>query len=72
MAKKSKHPRVPASPRESEKLHANPALVPKLRFPEFRGAGHWTTELTLMSGLYLMLIKRADGREISGLRAYES
>jgi hypothetical protein len=44
MAKKSKHPRVPASPRESEKLHANPALVPKLRFPEFRSAGHWTTE----------------------------
>jgi type I restriction enzyme S subunit len=23
---------------------AKPALVPKLRFPEFRGAGDWTTE----------------------------
>jgi type I restriction enzyme S subunit len=44
MAKKSKHPRVPATPRESEKEDGNPALVPKLRFPEFRGAGHWTTE----------------------------
>ena len=26
------------------KEDANPALVPKLRFPEFRGAGDWTTE----------------------------
>ena len=26
------------------KEEAKPALVPKLRFPEFRGAGEWTTE----------------------------
>ena len=72
MAKKSKHPRVPATPRESEKEDGNPALVPKLRFPEFRGAGHWTTEITLMSDLHPLLTKRAGGREIAGLRGYES
>jgi type I restriction enzyme S subunit len=26
------------------KEEATPALVPKLRFPEFRDAGGWTTE----------------------------
>jgi type I restriction enzyme S subunit len=33
-----------ASPRENQEEDAKPALVPKLRFPEFRGAGEWTTE----------------------------
>jgi type I restriction enzyme S subunit len=42
MAKKSKHPRVPASPRESEKEDGKPGLVPKLRFPEFRVELAWT------------------------------
>jgi type I restriction enzyme S subunit len=41
MAKKSKHPRVPATPRESEKEDGNHALVPKLRFPEFRKEPSW-------------------------------
>jgi type I restriction enzyme S subunit len=39
MAKKS--PRVPASPRESEKEDGKPTLVPKLRFPEFRELEGW-------------------------------
>ena len=44
MSKKSPSPlppRVPASPRESEKEDGNPALVPKLRFPEFEKESGW-------------------------------
>ena len=37
-------PRVPASPRESEKEDGNPALVPKLRFPEFRESDLWNAD----------------------------
>lgn len=56
MAKKS--PRVPASPRESEKEDGNPALVPKLRFPEFRGTEAWKANklarwVQLVSGIHL-------------------
>jgi type I restriction enzyme S subunit len=45
MSKKSPSPlppRVSAPPRESEKEEGNPALLPKLRFPEFVGARPWT------------------------------
>jgi type I restriction enzyme S subunit len=41
MAKKSKNARVPASRRESAMEDGNPALVPKLRFPEFRESPGW-------------------------------
>jgi type I restriction enzyme S subunit len=44
MSPKSKNLRASASPRENQEEDAKPALVPKLRFPEFRGAGEWTTE----------------------------
>jgi type I restriction enzyme S subunit len=53
MAKKS--PRVPASPRESEKEDGNPTLVPKLRFPEFRDAQGWT-----LSQLSELLVSAPD------------
>jgi|GEM_PF-4294222 hypothetical protein len=51
-------------------------LVPKLRFPEFRDAGEWknkplAAELALMDDLIPLLKKLAQGREISGLGAYE-
>lgn len=36
---------MPSKPKTTAtKEEAKPALVPKLRFPEFRGAGDWTTE----------------------------
>jgi type I restriction enzyme S subunit len=41
MAKKSKHPRVPASPRESAMEDGQSGLLPKLRFPEFKGKSAW-------------------------------
>ena len=41
MAKKSKPLSVSASLREPEKQDGTPALVPKLRFPEFRDATGW-------------------------------
>ena len=43
MAKKSTPPRVPASPRESEIEDGQSGLLPKLRFPEFRGVKRWKT-----------------------------
>ena len=61
MSKKSPSPlppRVPASPRESEKEDGNPALVPRLRFPEFREVEGWKTMklaslVQLVSGVHL-------------------
>ena len=41
MAKKSPPPRVPASPRESAMQDGQSGLLPKLRFPEFRGKSAW-------------------------------
>jgi len=41
MAKKSTPPRVPASPRESAMQDGQSGLLPKLRFPEFRGKSAW-------------------------------
>jgi len=43
MAKKSPPPRVPASPRESALDDGQSGLLPKLRFPEFRGDWVCTT-----------------------------
>ena len=40
MSSKSKNLRAFASSRETKKEQAKPALVPKLRFPEFRGESH--------------------------------
>jgi type I restriction enzyme S subunit len=42
MSSQSKNLRASASPCETQKEDATPALVPKLRFPEFRNAGEWT------------------------------
>ena len=41
MSYKSKNLRAFASSRETQKEEATPALVPKLRFPEFRDADEW-------------------------------
>ena len=41
MAKKSTPPRVPAAPRESAMQDGQSGLLPKLRFPEFRGKSAW-------------------------------
>ena len=41
MSSKSKKLRAFASSRETKKEEAKPALVPKLRFPEFREAEGW-------------------------------
>ena len=42
--KESKSLRAFVSSCETKNEEGKPALVPKLRFPEFRGAGSWTTE----------------------------
>jgi hypothetical protein len=57
-------------------LSAKRGRVPKLRFPEFREAKEWSkartrAELALMVDLVPLLHKLAQGREISGLIAYE-
>jgi type I restriction enzyme S subunit len=44
MAKKSKHARVPASPRESAMEDGQSGLLPKLRFPEFLDTNGWKLE----------------------------
>lgn len=41
-------------------------LVPKLRFPKFRATEVWRAK-----ALVPLLTKRAHGREIDGLSAYE-
>jgi type I restriction enzyme S subunit len=44
MSSPSKSLRAFASSRETQREEAKPVLVPKLRFPEFRGAAGWATE----------------------------
>jgi len=57
-SRSTKKPDVSASLLESEKVDSNPTLVPKLRFPEFRGSDEWTAKkvanlVQLVSGIHL-------------------
>ena len=83
MAKASKNLGVSASLRETKKLERKPALTPKLRFPEFRGAEGWEINVLaraceMQAGKFVTASRIAERKEPglfpcyggNGLRGY--